>query len=44
AGIDPQLDQLALASVREWEFAPGMRDGRSMTSSRLVRVRYKLER
>lgn len=44
AGIDPQLDQLALESVQDWAFAPGTRDGRKMASTRLVRVRYKLER
>jgi periplasmic protein TonB len=43
AGIDPELDRQALASVREWEFEPGTRDGQRIKSTRFVRVRFKLE-
>lgn len=42
SGLDPDLDRQALASVREWLFEPGTRDGRKIASTRFVRVRFRL--
>jgi len=42
-GLERGLDQIALASVRSWRFQPASLDGRSVASTRLVRIRFELD-
>jgi protein TonB len=42
-GLEPSLDEAALASVRRWKFQPASLAGRAMPSTRLIRIRFELD-
>jgi periplasmic protein TonB len=42
-GLEPSLDELALASVRRWRFQPASLGGRSVASTYLARIRFELD-
>jgi protein TonB len=42
-GLERGLDEIALASVRSWRFQPASLGGRSVASTRLVRIRFELD-
>ena len=42
-GLERGLDELALASVRRWRFQAASLGGRSIASTRLVRIRFELD-
>ena len=41
-GLETSLDQSALRTVREWKFAPAMRDGHTVEVVLEVEVRFQL--
>jgi protein TonB len=41
-GLQRALDDAALASVQAWRFQPARLDGRAVSSTRLVRIRFEL--
>lgn len=41
-GLQRALDDAALASVQSWRFQPARLDGRAVSSTRLVRIRFEL--
>jgi protein TonB len=41
-GLQSTLDDAALASVQQWRFQPARLDGRSVPSTRLIRIRFEL--
>ena len=42
-GLERGLDELALASVRNWKFQPASLGGHSIPSTRVVRIRFELD-
>jgi protein TonB len=42
-GLEKGLDEIAMASVRGWRFQPASLGGRSVASTRLVRIRFELD-
>ena len=43
-GIDPALDQAAIAALQQWRFQPAMRDGRAINSVVQVPVEFRTGR
>lgn len=41
-GLQKALDDAAMASVQAWRFQPARLDGRAVSSTRLVRIRFEL--
>jgi protein TonB len=39
-GLEEKLDQLALATVRDWRYEPASLGGRAVTSRHVIRIRY----
>lgn len=42
-GLERGLDEIAMASVKRWEFSPAMLAGHAVASTRLVRIRFELD-
>lgn len=43
-GVDPALDQAAIAALQQWRFQPAMRDGRAINSVVQVPVEFRTGR
>lgn len=41
-GLEKSLDDAALASVQAWRFQPARLDGRAVSSTRLIRIKFQL--
>ena len=41
-GLERALDDAALASVQDWRFQPARLDGRAVSSTRLIRIKFQL--
>jgi protein TonB len=42
-GLEDGLDQIAMASVKRWRFEPATLEGRAVSSTRLIRIRFELD-
>ncbi|MBN8732235.1 MAG: energy transducer TonB [Acidobacteria bacterium] len=41
-GLDPGLDENAMAAVKQWKFAPGTKDGKPVRVSATIEVNFRL--
>lgn len=44
AALDPELDQNALAAVRQWKFEPARRDGEPVAATTTIQIEYRLDK
>lgn len=42
-GLERGVDEIALASVKRWRFSPATLAGRTVPSTRLIRIRFELD-
>lgn len=42
-GLERGIDEIALATVKRWRFSPATLAGRSVPSTRLIRIRFELD-